>query len=70
MKIEKLMDIFCDDQIKNDEFKYFKRLNYYIKKVLIEKEHEDEIYINLFKEKAKNFKSDTIEIIGRDENEE
>lgn len=70
LKIEKLMDIFCDDQIKNDEFKYFKRLNYYIKKVLIEKEHEDEIYINLFKEKAKNFKSDTIEIIGRDENEE
>ena len=66
--IRELMTIFCSDYNKYEEFKDFKRLQYHIDNELIAKHHEDEEYIDLFKDQAINFEEKYKELDGRYEN--
>ena len=64
--IRKLMEIFCRDKVKNNIFKHYKRLNYYMNEFL-NKKKENEKYIEKFIYQAKNYEEIYNNIDGRNE---
>ena len=62
--VSELMDIFCNDEIEDNSFKDFKRLKDYINNELIDEEDD---YIELFKDQAKNYKILIENLDGRNE---
>ena len=63
--IRELMHIFCSDCSKDNIFKHFKRLQYFIDNELIQKNHEDPNYILKFKEQALHYEEEIKKIDGR-----
>ena len=63
--INDLMNIFCNEAIEDNDFKDFKRLHYYIDNELVEVCFEENNYIELFKEQAKNYKEIIEKLDGR-----
>ena len=63
--INDLMNIFCNEAIEDNDFKDFKRLQYYIDNELVEVCFDKNNYIELFKEQAKNYKEIIEKLDGR-----
>ena len=63
-RIGDMMKIFCCENIENNIFKRFKRLNHYINEIKKNKKENDS-YIEKFKSQANNFEENYLDIVGR-----